>query len=111
METEPDARRSLQVRRRAPEDVRGGWRYARSRRHHLLPGRVPRRAYLSGAEGRGLRTRPQLHRILEGMGRPRGPAARASKTLIFRLAAAICCSASCVTNERLPFIDMPEPTA
>jgi 3-mercaptopyruvate sulfurtransferase SseA len=67
---------------KSPDDlkanVRRRGRHARSRSHYLLSGWLSRRACLCGASARRIRSCAELHGLLEGMGRPRGPAARAS---------------------------------
>jgi thiosulfate/3-mercaptopyruvate sulfurtransferase len=45
-------------------------RDARQGGRHLLSGRLPRRAWLCGVAFAGLSARPELHRVVEGMGRP-----------------------------------------
>ncbi len=70
MDAQPRAGRRLQACRRAEGHVRAGGRYARSRSHHLLPGRLPRRALVPRAAPARLPARAKLCRLLEGMGRP-----------------------------------------
>ena len=70
MDAQPRPGRRLQARRRAARDVRAGRRHARQGSRHLLPGRLPRRARLPRAAPARLSAGPQLHRLVEGMGRP-----------------------------------------
>ena len=58
-------------------DVRARRRRARSRGRDLLPGRLPRGAFVSCAAARRLPARSQLHRIVERVGRSRRSAHRA----------------------------------
>jgi thiosulfate/3-mercaptopyruvate sulfurtransferase len=74
VDAQPHARRQLQARARAPADVRGSRRHAGPRSHHLLPGRLSRRAFLSRAAPARVSPRAQLRRIVEGVGRPHRPA-------------------------------------
>ncbi len=54
----------------AADDVRRCGREAGRRGSHILPGWLSGGPLVRGAEARGVCERPQLHRLLEGMGRP-----------------------------------------
>src|SRR5581483_4109856 len=76
MDAEHRGRRRLQDRGRAAGHVRKDRRDAGQRSGRLLPGRISRRAHLPRAPAPGFSQGPQLHRLVERMGRPPGPAHR-----------------------------------
>ena len=72
LDAEPRSRRRVQAGGGAPRDVRVGRRHAGPGGPDLLPGRLPRRERVSRAALAGIPARPQLRRLLEGMGGQRG---------------------------------------
>ena len=76
VDTQPRRRRRLQAGGRAETDIRERWGHPGQGSDQLLSGRLPRGAQLPGAAAAWLYPCSQLHRFLEGVGGPGGPADR-----------------------------------